>query len=83
MLQKRLGVILDSKLTFEDHLNNALAKVNKAMGILHKLRNLLSRATLITIYKTFILPYLDYGDVLYNQAFNSSFREKLCQELGL
>ena len=57
--QKRLGVILDLKLTFEEFLNNALAKVNKAVGLLRKLRNLLPRTTLITIYKTFIRPHLD------------------------
>ena len=31
--QKRLGVILDFKLTFEEHLNNVLAKVNKAVAL--------------------------------------------------
>ena len=75
--QKRLGVILDFKLTFEEHLNNVLAKVNKAVGLLRKLRNILPRTTLITIYKAFIRPHLDYGDVLYDQAFNNSFKEKL------
>ena len=65
--QKHLGVILDFKLTFEDHLCNVLAKVKKAVSLLHKLRNLLPRATL----------HLEYGDVLYDQAFNNSFKEKL------
>ena len=72
-----MGVILDFKLTFEDHLNNALAKVNKAVGLLRKPQNLLPRAKLITIYKAFIWSHLDYGDVLYDQAFNNSFKEKL------
>ena len=31
--QKLLGVVLDFKLTFKDHLNNVLAKVNKAVGL--------------------------------------------------
>ena len=70
-------VSLDFKLTFEEHLNNVLAKVNKAVGFLRKLRNLLPSATLITIYKAFIRPHLGYGDVLYNQTFNNSFKEKL------
>ena len=34
-------------------------------------------AALITLYKSFIRPYLDYGDIMYEQAFNSSFHEKL------
>ena len=63
--QKHLGVILDFKLTFEDHLNNVLAKVNKAVGLFRKLRNLLPRSTLITIHKAFIRSRLNYGDVLY------------------
>ena len=70
--QKELGVILDFKLTFEEHLNNILAKVNKAAGLLHKLRNILSKTTLITIWKAFIRPHLDYGDVLHDQAFNQT-----------
>ena len=75
--QKHLGVILDFKLTFEEHLNNVVANVNNAVGLLSKLQNLLPRTMLITIYKTFIWPHLDYGDVLYDQAFNNSFKEKL------
>ena len=47
--QKHLGVILDFKLTFEEHLNNVLAKLNKAVGLLRKLRSLLARTTLIAI----------------------------------
>ena len=38
--QKHLGVILDFKLTFEEHLNNVLAKVNKVVGLLRKLRDI-------------------------------------------
>ena len=75
--QKHLVVILDFKLTFEEHLNNVLAKVNKAVGISSKLRNILPRTALITIYKAFNRPNLDYGDVLYDQAFNNSFKETL------
>ena len=75
--QEYLGFILYFKLTFEDYLNNVLAKVNKAVGLLGKLRNLLPRTRLITIYKAFIRPHLDYGNVLYFQTFNNSFKEKL------
>ena len=39
--QKHLGVILDFKVIFEDHLNNLLAKVNKKISLFRKLRHLL------------------------------------------
>ena len=74
--QKHLGVILDFRLTSEEHLSNILDKVNKAVGLLRILRNVLTRTTVITIYKAFIPPHLDYGDVLYD-AFNNSLKEKL------
>ena len=64
-------------MTFDEYLNNVLNKVNKTIGLLLKLQNLLSRSTLITTYKAFVRPHLDYGDILYDQIYNSSFREKL------
>ena len=75
--QKHLGVILDFKLKFEEHLNNVLAKVIKAVGLLRKLCNILPKTTLSTIYNGFIWSHLDYGDVLYDQAFNNQFKEKM------
>ena len=42
-----------------------------------KLSNLLQRQALVTIHKAFIRPHLDYGDALYDQAFNNSFHVKI------
>ena len=36
---KHLGVILDVKLTFEEHLKNVFNKTNKTIGLLRKLSN--------------------------------------------
>ena len=71
--QKHLGILLDSKLTFEEHYKTILNNTNRTIGILSKLQSLLPRAALITIYKAFVRPYLDYDDVF----FNASFHEKL------
>ena len=38
--QKYLGLILDSKLNFQEHLKNILNKVNKTIGLLRKLKNI-------------------------------------------
>ena len=75
--QKHLGIILDSKLTFGNHLNMVTTKINKTIGFLRKLQNLSPKTVLITIYKAFVRPHLDYGDILYDQAFNLSFQQKL------
>ena len=75
--QKHLGIIIGSKLTFENHINMVTTKINKTIGLLRKLQNLLPRTALITIYKAFVRHRLDYGDILYDQAFNFSFQQKL------
>ena len=75
--QKHLGVILDSKLIFDEHLKMISLKISKTLGLLRKLHNLLPRSALITIYKAFVSPYLDYSDILYDQAYNMSFHHKL------
>ena len=63
--QKHLGV-LDNRLCFEDHLKMILSKVNKTVGLLRKLHNILPRSALLTIYKSFIRPHLDYVDIIYD-----------------
>ena len=32
---------------------------------------------MLTVYKSFVRPHLDYGDIIYDQAYNVSFHHKL------
>ena len=32
---------------------------------------------MVTIYKFFVRPHLDFEDILFDQTFNNSFHEKL------
>ena len=74
---KHLGIILDTRLSFEKHLETVLCKINKTMGLIRKLQNILPRSALVTLYKAFERLHLDYGDSPYDQARNESFRLKL------
>ena len=75
--QKHLGMLFDTKLEFQGHLKSIINKINKTIGLLCKLHNTLPRLPLLTIYKSFLRPQLDYGDIIYNQAYNVSFHQKL------
>ena len=75
--QKHLGMLLDTKLDFQGHLKSVLNKVNKTIGLLRKFHNTLPRLPLLTIHKSFIRPHLDCGDIIYDQAYNISFHQKL------
>ena len=52
-------------------------KISKTIGLLRKVQNILPRPALLTTYKCFIRPHLDYGDVIYDQAYNLSLHQKL------
>ena len=52
-------------------------KFNKGIGIIEKLHNRLPRQALLTNYKSFVRPQLDYGYVIYDQPNNESFSKKL------
>ena len=75
--QKDLGVILDEKLNFKEHVDSTISKVNKGVSLIKKLSHSLQRKSLVTIYKVFLRPLIDYGDIIYDQPNNESFCEKL------
>ena len=75
--QKHLGLVLDLKLTFNEHVNHICSKVNNSIGLLRKFQLVLPRSSLLTIYKTFICRHFDYAAVVYGQSYKSSFHEKL------
>ena len=77
LFQKHLGLTLDIKLSFSEHIKSITKKISKTMGLLRKFQQILPRSTLLTIYKTFIRSRLDYADIIYDQAYNSAFHDKL------
>ena len=54
-----------------------IQKVSKTIELLRRLQKTLPRPPLLTIYKSFISPHLDYGDIIYDQACNVSFHQKI------
>ena len=72
-----LRMFLDCELDFKEHVQNMLNTVSKAIGLLDNFKKILSRPLLITIYNSFIKPYLDNGDILYDQAYNVSLHQEL------
>lgn len=63
---KDLGIIIDDKLSFESH---CISKTKQASNIINFIfRAFKTRDTsfLLKLYKTYVLPVLDYGSVIYN-----------------
>ena len=75
--QKQLGLILDSKLDFNEHVDNKINKCNEVIGIMKRISLILSRKSQLTIYKSFFRSNLDYADIIYDKPFNESFKIKI------
>ena len=84
---KHLSMI--TKLDFQEHCKYKVIKTSKEIGLLRKLHRIITIPPLLTICKSIIRPYLDYGDIIYDKAWNTSgairgtSKEKLCQNSGL
>ena len=73
-----MRLVLDNKLTFKK-VKDKLNKAYFGVGEIERLRDILPCNFLVTIYKSFIRPHLDYGDVIYDQPNNDSFSDKIEQ----
>ena len=63
---KYLGLILDSKLSFQPHRADLIRRVQHKLYFLAKIRCYLTTYAALLIYKTTILPLLEYADYIYN-----------------
>ena len=66
--QEHLGLVLNLKLTFNEHIKHIFSQVNKSIGLLRKFQPVLPRSSLLTIYKTFIRSHFDNVDTVYHQS---------------
>ena len=68
---------MDSNLNFNTHFDQNIKKCNKMIGLIRRLSVNLTRNAFLTIYKSFIRPHLDYGDILYDKPSNDNFLSKM------
>ena len=65
---KYLGFVLDPVLNFGQHVSSIIKTVHHKIIILSKVKRYLNPDVALKIYKTMVLPYFDYADVIYSKA---------------
>ena len=77
----RISCIRSSYLTHYPHVVTGICDPNKSRSQHHCSVKLGSKLkylnAMLTIYKSFVRPHLDYGDIIYDQRQNESFCNKL------
>ena len=75
--QRHLWMLLDFRWDFQEHWKSLLKKVNKKVALLRKFQNIVPRSALLFICKCFVRTHFDYGDIIYDQAFNNFFHQNV------
>ena len=88
---KYLGMIIDECLNFNAHIDYTVKKASSRLGAVRRARKFLDVSTSLVLYKSLVLPYLDYGDTVFcttsvynldrlQKIQNSACRSILCRE---
>ena len=65
---KYLGLSLDSTLNFGQHIASIVKTISFKMTLLAKMKKILNDNVALQIYKSMLLPYFDYADVIFSRA---------------
>jgi len=69
---KFLGIIIDNKLSFVQHIDSVCKSVSRSFGVLRRISHLLPYKTRISIYYALIYSKVNYGIVAYGNGYASS-----------
>ena len=74
---KHLGMLLGSRLNFNELVQSKTNECYKIIRLIKKLSILLPREALLRIYKSFVRPNLDHGDIIFDKPNNESFKIRI------
>ena len=74
---KFLGVLLNSTLNWNEHINHVIMQVSKSCGTMYRARLQVPRKILKQIYSALIQPYLNYCISLWGSSISSSSMNSL------
>ena len=65
---KYLGILIDSTLTWRNHIDNIASKISKSIGLLYKIRYFVDIKIIKTLYYSLVYPYLIYAIEVWGSA---------------
>ena len=74
---KYLGVVIHKNLTWNEHVESLIAKVNKRIGLLNRIKHLLPLVARIALYNDLIRLLLDIADTIWEDRDNITLMHDL------
>ena len=69
---KFLGVFIEEKLKWKQHIERVANKVAKSLSILYKAKDFVTKSALKTMYSSLVLPYLMYCSSVWGNTYKGS-----------
>ena len=66
---KYLGLYIDAELKWDVHVNHLCEKVGRMISFLGRLRQFVNRRILNQLYRSVILPHLEYADIIWQNSY--------------
>ena len=70
-VHKFLGVFIDDKITFSDHISKLCSKLSSGIGMLRRLKSFVPRDVLKQLYYSFIFSHFSYAITSYQSAYQN------------
>jgi Reverse transcriptase (RNA-dependent DNA polymerase)/Endonuclease-reverse transcriptase len=74
---KFLGVLIDSKLCWKNHIHHVCTKMSRSIGVINNVKRLLPQNVLKLLYYTLVYPHLTYCITIWGQASSTSLSRVL------
>ncbi len=65
---KFLGVFIDSRINWREHVRYIHGKLSKSIGVINKIKHNLTKDALLILYYSLLYPYLHYCNVTWGSA---------------
>ena len=74
---KYLGIVINDRLTWQDHVDQMFSKINKKLGLLKRIRYCLPLDARLLFFNSYVLPLFDYADIVWGDRGNSTLMLQL------
>lgn len=68
MEEKDLGIIIDNKLNFQNHINKQVNKANQKLGLINRSFKYMDKDMFLQLFKSLVRPHLEYGSTVWSVA---------------
>ncbi len=73
--EKDLGVLMDDKLSFDEHICQAVKRANSKLAMIRRTFTHMDKIMLVQLYTSLVRPILEYGNVIWSPHLQSHINQ--------